>query len=252
MTKNTWNANLYDSKHNFVTNYGNDIIELLNPQANEKILDLGCGSGALTAKIATMAKEVTGIDASREMIAQAKQHYPDVDFIVHDATREFPFTDKFDAVFSNAALHWMLDADTVAKNIAKVLKPDGWFVFEMGGKNNIKTIIKSIEYAASKFDTHNLPIYNFFPTISEYSTILEKNGFAVKYAALFDRPTPLDGEEGLRNWIRMFRNGVLENIDKSNHEQFFELAEEFARDKLYKDKQWIADYVRLRMIAIKI
>ncbi|MDD3265935.1 MAG: class I SAM-dependent methyltransferase [Burkholderiales bacterium] len=251
MVQNNWNANLYDSKHNFVTNYGNNVIDLLNPLSHETILDLGCGSGELTAKMNDLSTKAVGIDFSENMISQAKARFNDVEFYQHNAELPFPFDYQFDAVFSNAALHWMHNADAVISNVANSLKNGGRFVFEMGGIGNINTIIQAIDFAAQQFGLNKLPLYNYFPSIPEYSNIIEKNNIQVIYAQLFERPTPLDGEEGLRNWIKMFRNNVLEQINPENHEEFFKLVEEYARPKLYINGKWSADYVRLRMIAIK-
>lgn len=251
MALNKWDANLYDSKHNFVTNYGNNVLELLNPQPHETILDLGCGSGELTATIAATAQKVVGVDFSENMIAQAQSRFPQVEFYQHDAEKPFPFDYQFDAIFSNAALHWMLNAKDVAQNVVQALKPQGRFVFEMGGNGNIETIMQAIEFAAGKFDLANLPIYNFFPSLAEYAAILESCGLRVTYAWLFDRPTLLAGNDGLRNWIRMFRNGILEQLNPEHHEEFFQLAEQAAYNKLNTDGRWFADYVRLRMVAIK-
>lgn len=251
MIQNNWNANLYDSKHNFVTNYGNNVIELLNPQTYESILDLGCGSGELTDKINKLSTKAIGIDFSENMINQAQTRFSDVEFYQHDAELAFPFDYQFDAIFSNAALHWMHNADAVISNVANSLKNGGRFVFEMGGIGNINTIIQAIDFAAHKFDLNKLPLYNYFPSISEYSSIIEKNGMQVTYAQLFERPTLLDGKDGLRNWIKMFRNNVLAQLDEKDHEPFFALVEEFAKPKLNSDGKWYADYVRLRMVAIK-
>lgn len=251
MASNTWDADFYTSKHNFVTNYGESVVELLAPQAGELILDLGCGAGELTAKIATSGAKVCGIDFAAEMISKAQAKFPELEFKQHNAELAFPFEESFDAVFSNAALHWMINAEAVIKNVAQSLKPGGRFVFEMGGKDNVAAIIQALERAADDFSLSKLAIYNYFPSISEYSSILERNGLRVKLAVLFERPTLLDGEDGLRNWIKMFRNSVLDKLEPSVHEQFLAKIEHYGQAKLLRDQQWFADYVRLRMIAIK-
>lgn len=251
MAQNNWNASLYDSKHSFVTQYGNDVLELLNAKPEELILDLGAGSGELTAKINERARQAIGIDASADMVRQAKQRFPEVEFYQHNAEEQFPFDNKFDAVFSNAALHWMLNAEQVIANVAQCLKPNGRFIFEMGGKGNIATIIQAIEFAAHKMNITNLPIYNFFPSIGEYATLLEKHELNVVYAVKFERPTLLQGADGLRNWITMFRNPIIAGLTAEQKEEFFHYAESFAHDKLYVNQEWVADYVRLRMVAIK-
>ncbi len=252
MALNTWDADFYKNSHNFVTTYGESVVDLLAPKSGEYILDLGCGGGELTAKIAAYGAKVCGIDFAPDMIEKAQQKFPNLEFKQHNAELPFPNSDKFDAVFSNAALHWMLNADEVVKNIAHSLKSGGRFVFEMGGKGNIAEIIHAIESAAQDFNLNQLPIYNYFPSIAEYSTILEKNGFQVKFAILFERPTLLDGQDGLRKWIKMFRNVVLEKLSPHQHEEFLTHVEHFGENKLLINNQWIADYVRLRMVAIKI
>lgn len=252
MALNTWDADFYKNSHNFVTTYGESVVDLLAPQTGEYILDLGCGGGELTAKIAASGARACGIDFAPDMISKAQQKFPNLEFKQHNAELPFPYSDKFDAVFSNAALHWMLNADAVVKNIAHSLKSGGRFVFEMGGKGNIAEIINAIESAAQEFNLTQLPIYNYFPSIAEYSTILEKNGFQVKFAILFERPTLLDGQDGLRNWVKMFRNTILEKLPQEQHEEFFSRIEQYGNNKLFIKNQWIADYVRLRMIAIKI
>lgn len=251
MATNNWDANFYQNKHSFVTTYGEDVVEILSPKPGEVILDLGCGSGELCAKIADSGAIIYGFDYSEDMINKALQKYPKLNFLQHNAALPFPYKFQFDAVFSNAALHWMLDPEVVVENVAKSLKPKSRFVFEMGGKDNISKVLNAIKLATNKYNISELPIYNYFPSISEYSTILERNGFDVKYALLFERPTKLDGQDGLKNWILMFRNSVLEKIPSAYREDFFKQVENLARDELYRDGCWFADYVRLRMIAIK-
>ena len=252
MAENVWDAGFYQNKHGFVTKYGEDVVEILAPESEEIILDLGCGSGELSAKIAAAGATVYGIDYAKDMIDKALQNYPALNFLQHNAELPFSFDIQFDAVFSNAALHWMLNPETVVKNIAKSLKSGGRFVFEMGGKGNISKVLEAIKFAADKYGITDLPIYNYFPGISEYSTLLENNGFKVTYAVLFERPTKLNGQDGLRNWILMFRNSVLERIPVSHHQDFYRSAEDYARNELYHGDHWFADYVRLRMIATKI
>lgn len=252
MATNQWDANFYNDKHNFVTNYGDNVVELLNPQANETILDLGCGSGGLTAKITQIAAKCYGIDFSAEMIIKAQQDYPSINFSQHNAEQPFPFTEKFDAVFSNAALHWMMNPEAVIKNVAASLKTNGRFVFEMGGHGNVAKVLDAIQSAADDFKLGELALINYYPKISEYSTLLETNGLKVTFAVLFERPTLLDGEEGLQNWVRMFRNNVLNSLNEQQREEFLKKVDHYGRNQLYRDEKWYADYVRLRMVAIKV
>lgn len=245
-----WNSKFYDTNHNFVSKHGESLIPLLAPQPEENILDLGCGTGDLTSQIAKLCKNVVGIDFSEDMINQAREKFPQLDFRVKDGHNFLVGTD-YDAVFSNAALHWMLEPEKPIQCVYNALKPNGRFVFEMGGHGNIATIIAAINHAAGKLELKKSARVNYFPTIAEYAVLLEKNGFRVTFAELYQRPTPLTGADGLRNWIKMFRGAILEGLSKEQDEEFFHHVEEFARPKLFENEVWIADYVRLRMIAYK-
>lgn len=245
-----WNSNLYDTKHNFVTNYGQDILGLLNPISGEIILDLGCGTGGLTADIAKSGAKVIGIDSSKDMILEAENKFSNIEFIIANG-QSFKFDFKFDAVFSNAALHWMTNPVEVIQNIYNCLKPGGRFVFEMGGYGNIQNVIKSIIIAAKKFDLKYEDVINYYPKLGTYSSLLENEGFTVKYAETIQRPTNLIGEDGLRTWVTMFRNNVLNRLDTSKHAAFLSAVEDAGRPLLYKNGTWVADYVRLRAIAVK-
>ena len=135
-----WNANLYDDKHSFVAKYGEDVVQLLAPKTGERILDIGCGTGYLTNLIAQAGARVVGIDNSASMIERAQAVYPDLDLRVLSATN-FSFGTPFDAVFSNAVLHWVLEKDAAVDCIADALRPGGRLVLEMGGKGNVEEIV---------------------------------------------------------------------------------------------------------------
>ncbi len=227
-----WDPKQYDSRHHYVTDYGASLLSLLDPKPGERILDFGCGTGHLTNKIAQSGAKMVGIDSSPDMIAQARGNYPDIDFQVADGTT-FRSEESFDAVFSNAALHWMRPPEAVAESLASALKPGGRLVAEMGGKGNIRTITDAV-------GSH--PWY--FPSIGEYSSLLERNGLEVETAALFARPTAIEGESGLRDWLKMFYSTY------SLEDRFPELEEKL-RPKLYKNGAWYIDYVRLRVTARK-
>lgn len=252
MAQTTWNTELYNQKHDFVTQYGESVVELLNPQQHEIILDIGCGSGELTAKIAANCFKAIGCDAAATMITKAQQNFPDIHFITHNAELAFPLEhNSLDAVFSNAALHWMMNAGAVVQNVYNLLKPGGRFVFEMGGIGNVAGVLAAIQQAANEYDLGDLPLVNYYPSIGEYSTLLEQTGFTVSFATRFERPTLLDGEHGLADWVVMFRNSVLKLISAEQSQDFLDKVEEFGRPLLFKDNRWVADYVRLRMIAYK-
>ncbi|MED7788004.1 class I SAM-dependent methyltransferase [Francisella sp. 19X1-34] len=251
MSKNNlWQPKSYNSTGKFVTEYGNDVVKLLNPSKGENILDLGCGTGELTNEIKNKGVQTTGVDISENMLEKAKQNYPDIEFKQMDAQQSLNF-DKgsFDAVFSNAALHWMTNPVAVIKNINNILKKDGRFVFEMGGKGNIKEVLFSLDTTAKKYNIKDFDICNFYPSISEYSSLLEENGFTVKYMILFERPSLLKGKDGFKDWVRTFRVNLLDQID--NVDEFLNDAESLAYKSLFKNNNWYADYVRLRGVAIK-
>lgn len=249
----SWDAAAYDGKHSFVWKYGEDVIELLNPQAGERILDLGCGTGHLTNQIAARGAEILGIDASPDMIAEAKKAYPDLRFEISDA-REFVTAQPFDAIFSNAVLHWIRPPERVIERIAANLKPGGRLVAEFGGKGNIQTIERAIDATLKQM---SLPPrteadYNFFPGIAQYSGLLESHGLETTFATLFDRMTPLkEGEAGLRNWVKNFRNNIVDRVPEALRNVFFKGVEERSREELYRDGKWSADYRRIRVVARK-
>jgi trans-aconitate methyltransferase len=246
-----WNPELYDTQHQYVSNYGVNLIDLLNPKKGELILDLGCGTGMLTHEISQRGARVIGIDMSLNMINKAKVNYPHLSFQVADGENFF-FEEKVDAVFSNAALHWMQAPKKVISCVWECLKEKGRFVFEFGGKNNIQKVLLAIEKASSTFHLSKLPLENYYPSLGEYSSLLESQGFRVVYMQLFDRPTSLQGQDGLRNWVRMFRPLVLQRISPDQQDKFLAEVEKNAKESLYHESGWWADYVRLRGIAIKV
>jgi len=241
----SWDTELYEARHNFVWRMGEGVVELLEPKAGETILDLGCGTGQLTKKISESGAQVVGVDASPSMIGQARQNFPKLKFVLQDAAA-MTSSNEFDAVFSNAALHWMLDPAAVVSAVSKALKPGGRFVAEMGGKGNIKTIVSAIHKVVLKH--HPLPpSRQYYPSVSEYSSILETHGLEVRMAQLFDRPTPLEGETGMENWLKQFKNYYFEKLPPTA------MAEVITdlRSKLYDQDGWTADYRRLRFVAVK-
>lgn len=256
--KTHWDSNLYQSKHSYVFEYGSDLLKILDPKPGEKILDLACGTGQLTKQIASSAADVVGIDSSSEMIERAKANYPQLDFLVADARDFCPSKvdpGSFDAVFSNAALHWVKDRpEQVLKNINQALKPGARFVMEMGGKGNIEKIVNAIYEVliVGNYKTkEELDYINpwFFPSLAGYSSILEKAGFRVSFASHFDRPTKLEGDDGIASWVKMYANCFFVDLDqKLTDELILEICKKL-KGILYKDGAWFADYVRLRIVA---
>jgi trans-aconitate methyltransferase len=234
---NTWDATRYQTRHSYVYAYGEDLIGLLDPLAGEKILDLGCGSGQLTAKIAESGADVTGLDRSAEMIAEARRNFPSLKFEIGDAAN-FTVDIPFDAVFSNAALHWVKDADGAAASVARALRPGGRFVLEMGGKRNNRAVLDAVREVAGPVET---PWY--FPSVGEYTSLLERHGFEIAFATLFDRPTRVEGEDGLEDWLAMFAGSMLKSAEARR-----KVAGRL-RPTMFRDGAWLVDYRRLRVIA---
>jgi trans-aconitate methyltransferase len=253
MIASAWDARLYDDKHAFVWEKAKGVVELLAPRPGERILDLGCGTGHPTAEIAARGATVIGVDQSAAMIAEAKAKHPGIAFEVGDA-RELRFDPQFDAVFSNAALHWIREPEEVVRGVAKALKPGGRFVAEFGGKGNIQRLMTAIAGACAEFgiplDGDTNPWY--YPSIAGYAGLLETYGLEVRQAALFERPTRLeDGEKGLAAWLRMFATSFLNRVPQARQEAFLLEVERRARPELFRNGNWELDYRRLRIAAFK-
>jgi len=247
-----WNANLYDIKHSFVSQYGNHLVELLAPQKGERILDLGCGTGDLANKLANLECEIIGVDQSPNMIQQAKEKFPHIDFSVQDATK-LSYHNEFDAVFSNAVLHWIKEPSAALHCIFHSLKQGGRFVAEFGGKGNVQKITNEImkQFATLGMTEQAKKFPWYYPSIGEYSALMEEIGFRVTFAQHIDRPTPLDSEHGLRNWIEMFGDTMFEGVTEEIKEIIITKVEQNLKERLYIDGQWVADYKRIRVIGVK-
>lgn len=250
-TANIWNTELYNQKHSFVYDYGTSLIELLNPTSTERILDLGCGSGELTFKIDEMALEVLGVDKSPEMIKRAKSQFPVGDFLVGDAST-YESDKPFDAIFSNAALHWVLDYKKAISCIYRNLKEGGRIVIEFGGKGNVAAIVEQLRASLSErgySEQAQLKLW-FFPSISEYTTALEAEGFKVSYAELYDRSTELaDADTGIIDWLMMFGQPFFKGVTDNDRESILKEIENRLYHHLFKDGKWYADYKRIRVVA---
>lgn len=251
---NQWNAAQYDAKHAFVYEKAKGLVDLLAPKADERILDLGCGTGALTAEIAARGAEIMGVDASEAMIAQAKKKFPALQFEVCDA-RKLRFHAEFDAVFSNAVLHWITEAEQVIEGVARALMPGGRFVAEFGGKGNIQRLVAGFHRAFSAMGLQESDGVSpwYYPSVAEYSALLERHGLEVRQASLFERPTVLEeGKRGLENWIRLFRQTFLEKMGEENAQRWIREVEQQCRNELFRDGSWVLDYRRLRIAAWKV
>jgi trans-aconitate methyltransferase len=248
-----WKTALYDNKLGYVSEFGKGIVQLLNPAKGEKILDLGCGTGDLAYEILKTGATVTGMDSSNTMIEKARSKYPEIKFLVCNA-ENFKLDESFDAVFSNAALHWMKNAKQVLECVWDVLNKGGRFVAEFGGKGNVETIIKATSEVLSQdygIDAMGLNPW-YFPSVAEYSTLLEQQGFRVTYAVYFDRPTKMeDGENGLNHWLIGFADDFFKEFSDVEKKDVIEKIASKARKDLFQNGSWYLDYMRLRIIAIK-
>ena len=248
----SWDARGYEADFSFVPAYGQDVIGLLDLRPGMTCLDLGCGNGTLTAELAARGLDVTGLDASPDMLELARSAHPDLRFVQGDATG-FSLAEPVDAVFSNAVLHWIDAArqPEALAHVAAALGPGGQFVFEMGGFGCAGAIHAALADAfARRGMAYELAFY--FPTVGEYAPLVEAAGMRVTYATLFDRPTALKGADGLADWVRMFDKKPFEGMDPQLADAIIGEAACDLRPRLFHDGTWYADYVRLRMKAIKL
>ena len=244
----TWDPAAYGENAGFVHGLAGGVLEWLDAKAAEHILDLGCGDGQLTQRLAATGARVVGGDASPEMVAAARERGVAAD--VGDA-EALPYArNTFDAVFSNAALHWVRDQDAMMAEVRRVLKPGGRFVAEMGGHGNIAAIRVALMAVLVRhgFGDREDGV-NYYPTPEGYERRLEQHGFQVQRIALIPRPTPL-AESGMAGWLRTFRRGVLDGLPEALRDTVVEetaaLLEPALRDE---DGNWTADYVRLRFVS---
>lgn len=243
----SWDTDRYQDQHSFVWQYGAALIDLLDPQPGEHILDLGCGTGQLTHTLGETGAIVRGIDADAGMVAIAQQHYPQIPFALADA-RSFTIEEPVNSIFSNAVLHWVTPPEQAVQAIARALKPGGKFVAEFGGKGNVQKIVDAVETVRQQ---KNLSPW-YFPSIGDYTHLLESHGLEVTFAALIDRPTPLnDGPRGLANWLRMFGGDLLVGLGTVEVETVLRQVEILLQPQMYDGRQWHADYRRLRVVARK-
>jgi trans-aconitate methyltransferase len=250
-TGQTWNTDAYAANGRFVADLASAVVTLLNPQPGEQILDLGCGDGALTEQLAATGPIVLGVDSSPTMLAAARQRNLHVEH--HDATA-LPFESQFDAVFSNATLHWITGnsgQQAALAGIYRSLRPGGRFVAEMGGQGNIAAIRTALQATLAPFHIDaEAAAASFYPSPAIYRRLLEDAGFTIQSIDLIPRPTPLTN--GMKSWLNTFRNGVLDQLNPADRAtaitNTIALLEHTLRDA---DGNWTADYVRLRFHATK-
>ena len=242
----SWDPKQYRTNAGYVAELGKPVLDLLDPKPGERVLDLGCGDGVLTLEIARLGCDVVGIDASKEMVEAAR--LSGVDAHLGDGSA-LTFVGAFDAVFTNAALHWIQPPEAVISGVWRSLRPGGRFVGEFGGRGNVATIIGAIEASLRK---RGLDVTSpwFFPTPAEYAAKLENAGFTVHAIELFDRPTPLPGDVG--GWLEIFAQHYLSAVADPEREGLLsEVVADLRDSNTDKDGSWFADYVRLRFNAEK-
>ena len=239
----SWDAKQYQARHSYVFEYGQAVVDLLAPQAGERILDLGCGSGQLTAAIAESGASVIGLDSSPEMLAEARSQNPGIEFRLGDAAA-FSLETPVDAVFSNAVLHWVKNAEGAVSSVARALKPGGRFVAEFGGHRNVESIIAAVRSVLGPVEH---PWY--YPAIGEYATILERHGLETRQAWLIDRPTAIEGEDGMEDWLAVFARDFVAGMEADRKQAVFRAIADRLRPTHYRDGRWTADYRRLRIVA---
>jgi SAM-dependent methyltransferase len=243
-----WNACGYAENARFVADLGMPVVDLLAPRPGERILDLGCGDGALTEKLAAAGCDVVGADASAELVEAVRARGLDVRLINGET---LTFDTEFDAVFSNAALHWMRRPDAVIDGVYRALKPGGRFVGEFGGAGNVARIASALEVALERrgYDGKAANPW-YFPSAEDYAAKLAEHGFRVRSAELIDRLTPLP--TGMAGWLATFAGSFTAHIPVSEHGALLnEVLEEISPHLLKPDGTWYADYVRLRFSADK-
>jgi SAM-dependent methyltransferase len=242
----SWNAQSYAANARFVSDLAGVVLAWLDPQPGERILDLGCGDGALTRRLQEHGCAVIGVDASAAMVAAARDLGLDARQIEGQA---LPFEACFEAVFSNAALHWMLPPEAVIAGVARALVPGGRFVAELGGQGNVAAIHGALKAALARRDLA-VESDTYFPSPDTYRTLLVAAGFTVERIELIPRPTPLPGSVGA--WIETFGHTFTSAVPADQRPALIEEVVEVLRPALQRaDGVWIADYVRLRVWAFK-
>jgi SAM-dependent methyltransferase len=241
-----WSASDYAKNGRFVHELAGAVFAMLAPKPGERILDLGCGDGTLTAEIKASGADVLGVDLSDELLAVARMKGITVRKMDGHA---LDFVQEFDAVFSNAALHWMRAPERVIAGVARALKPKGRFVGELGGHGNVAAIATAMRAVGNaRGGDPSLVAPWFFPTVDEYAGLLTRNGFAVQEIALVSRATAL--KTGMEGWLRTFGRSFFDQFSEPQRTAAINEALEILRPSLCDAQgRWTADHVRLRFSA---
>ena len=244
----SWDPTSYARNARFVSDLGSAVVELLAPRPGERILDLGCGDGALTKKLVDLGCEVVAVDSSAPQVEAAKKLGLDAHVIDAEA---LPFREEFDAVFSNAVLHWIKRADRMIGAVHRSLRPEGRFVAECGGYGCVHKVRTALVHALDRRGMDgeaHVPWY--FPTPGDYATRLERSGFRVDSIALIPRPTPLPGD--IVSWLETFAHSFLNGLAARARAEYLKEVRSVLEPQLRESTgTWVADYVRLRFAATK-
>jgi SAM-dependent methyltransferase len=243
----TWESGRYATAGAFVPVLGLPVVDLLAPRPGERILDLGCGNGDLAEKIVAAGAVVVAVDAAPDLIAASRAR--GLDARLMDG-QNLGFDREFDAVFSNAALHWMKDPDAVIAGVRRALRPGGRFVAEMGGHNNVAAVVVALSAVLA---LHGIDVraHNpwYFPSAEAYQKKLEAAGFRVEDIAIIPRPTYIAA--GIEPWMDAFCEPFLKALPEAERLAARSETVDLLRPVLVtEDGRWIADYVRLRFRAI--
>ncbi len=247
IARQDWQARRYAATAHFVPALGTPVFELLDAKPGERILDLGCGDGVLTEKIVAAGAELVAVDAAPDMVAAARAR--GIDARVTPG-QNLSFEREFDAVFSNAALHWMHPPEAVLDSVRRALKPGGRFVAEMGGHNNTAAILVALAAILARrgLDAHRLSPW-YFPSAPAYRKKLEGAGFTVTQIGIFPRPTVL--ASGIEAWLDTFAEDFLGPLAEPDRSAARAEVADLLRPVLVDETgTWIADYVRLRFRAV--
>lgn len=244
--RQVWSARTYDENARFVSELGAAVLEWLDPQSGERILDLGCGDGALTLQLMDAGADVVGVDMSDSFLDAARQAGINARKMDGHA---LTFQDEFDAVFSNAALHWMTRPQEVVRGIVQALRPGGRFVAEFGGHGNVAAIVTAMRAVArARGGDESIAGPWFYPTPDEYTALLEAHGFDVRRIGLFPRPTPLP--TGMRGWLMTFRGPFFQQFGDATQDALNDTVDLLRSQLCDASGNWTADYVRLRVEAV--
>ncbi|WP_129663219.1 class I SAM-dependent methyltransferase [Phytoactinopolyspora endophytica] len=248
MSSTKWDAHAYDRDFGFVAAYGVELLDWLRPQPGERIIDLGCGTGDLTARLVETGASVIGMDAEPAMIEAARERLGDAAELQVADAHDFSVDDPVDAVVSNAALHWMPAPVEVLGCVSDALREGGRFVAEMGATRNVATITDAVEQACRETGLPERRWPWYFPSPAQYAAILEDAGLEVRQLDFYDRPTKLTGPDGMERWLEMFAGEVVADLPAATVSRALEIA----RPALWHDDAWWADYRRLRFRAVKV